>query len=311
MTNKEKLQAHNAELQELIGVAEALPDAKGEIKLQSKNVLPTKEIQRVTAGDGYDGLSEVTVKAIPDAYITPSGSVTITENGEYDVKNLETAVVNVEGSGGETVDVIAGITQKTITEAVSDGVKTIPDNFFRDCGKLAYVWLPNCESIGAYAFNGTLITEAVFPKAKTLSNRAFSSCGLLKNASFPSATSLGNEAFNNCFSIETAFFPEVTKIQTWVFYSNWKLPLIDLPKVNSIGAGAFYDCRILEAIILRAETMATLSNVSAFTSTPIASGTGYIYVPASLVDSYKAATNWSTYAAQIRAIEDYPDITGG
>jgi hypothetical protein len=48
-----------------------------------------------------------------------------------------------------------------------------------------------------------------------------------------------------------------------------------------------------------------------FASTPIASGTGYIYVPAALVDSYKGATNWSTYAAQIRAIEDYPEITGG
>jgi hypothetical protein len=29
-----------------------------------------------------------------------------------------------------------------------------------------------------------------------------------------------------------------------------------------------------------------------------------------LVDSYKTATNWSKYATQIRAIEDYPDICG-
>ena len=35
------------------------------------------------------------------------------------------------------------------------------------------------------------------------------------------------------------------------------------------------------------------------------------YVPTSLVDTYKSATNWSTYAEQIRAIEDYPEITGG
>lgn len=44
--------------------------------------------------------------------------------------------------------------------------------------------------------------------------------------------------------------------------------------------------------------------------TAIASATGYIYVPQSLVDQYKAATNWATYANQIRAIEDYPEITG-
>ena len=46
-------------------------------------------------------------------------------------------------------------------------------------------------------------------------------------------------------------------------------------------------------------TTVTLKN------TPIASGTGYIYVPAALVDSYKAATNWSNFAAQFRALEDY------
>ena len=56
--------------------------------------------------------------------------------------------------------------------------------------------------------------------------------------------------------------------------------------------------------------MATLRNISALSSTPIKYGAGYIYVPATLVDTYKAATNWSTYANKIRAIEDYPEITG-
>jgi hypothetical protein len=56
--------------------------------------------------------------------------------------------------------------------------------------------------------------------------------------------------------------------------------------------------------------MATLYNNEVFTSTPIADGTGYIYVPAALVDTYKADSNWSVYENQIRAIEDYPDICG-
>jgi hypothetical protein len=43
----------------------------------------------------------------------------------------------------------------------------------------------------------------------------------------------------------------------------------------------------------------------------VANGTGYIYVPAALIEDYKAATNWSLYADQFRAIEDYPEITGG
>jgi hypothetical protein len=31
----------------------------------------------------------------------------------------------------------------------------------------------------------------------------------------------------------------------------------------------------------------------------------YIYVPSTLVDSYKTASNWSSVASRFRALEDY------
>lgn len=37
---------------------------------------------------------------------------------------------------------------------------------------------------------------------------------------------------------------------------------------------------------------------------------GFIYVPRKFVESYKVATNWSAFASQFRAIEDYPEICG-
>ena len=58
-------------------------------------------------------------------------------------------------------------------------------------------------------------------------------------------------------------------------------------------------------MIIRSETICTLSNKNAFSGSSVASGTGYIYVPKDLVESYKTATNWSTYATQFRALEDY------
>ena len=74
---------------------------------------------------------------------------------------------------------------------------------------------------------------------------------------------------------------------------------------------AFNGASALETLILRPNVVAKMQGTTVFTTCPITSGTGYIYVPAALVDSYKAAANWSTYANQIRAIEDYPEITGG
>ena len=100
-------------------------------------------------------------------------------------------------------------------------------------------------------------------------------------------------------------------IDAFAFYRCSALTTADFPAVTSVGENAFKSCSKLTTLILRSGTMVTLSNMNAFSSTPIASGTGYIYVPAALVDSYKAASNWSTYANQIRAIEDYPEICGG
>ena len=95
-----------------------------------------------------------------------------------------------------------------------------------------------------------------------------------------------------------------TKIGSSAFYGCTALTEVNLPAVTSLENNAFRNTAVTAAI-LRGATMCALANTYAFMGTPIASGTGYIYVPAALVDSYKAATNWSTYAAQFRALEDY------
>ena len=95
------------------------------------------------------------------------------------------------------------------------------------------------------------------------------------------------------------------------FYNCTKLAKIDFDVLEEMKNADFYQCSALTAVIIRTPAVCTMSDSNAFKSTPIASGTGYIYVPAALVDSYKAATNWSVYADHIRAIEDYPDICGG
>ena len=134
------------------------------------------------------------------------------------------------------------------------------------------------------------ITEISNSRVTKVGSYALALCTNLTTANIPAATSIGDGAFNDCTNLTTA----------------------NLPAATTIGNYAFNKCAKLTTLILReANAVCTMSNISALSFTPIASGTGYIYVPASLVDSYKAAKNWSKYADQIRAIEDYPDITGG
>ena len=71
------------------------------IKTQSKTVTPTKATQNVAPDTGYNALSGVKVNPIPDNYIEPSGSLTITENGQHSVSQYASVNVNVESEAAE------------------------------------------------------------------------------------------------------------------------------------------------------------------------------------------------------------------
>lgn len=118
------------------------------------------------------------------------------------------------------------------------------------------------------------------------------------------ADNIGMYAFTGCAVMATAKLTKAGKISGAAFYNCVKLEKIDMYCVLSIEP-AFGGCSKLKTVIIRSKEVCTLEGSNVFDSTP------YIYVPRELVEQYKTATNWVTYADQIRAIEDYPEITGG
>ena len=149
------------------------------------------------------------------------------------------------------------------------------------------------------------ITEISSSSVTSIGDSAFRSCSNLTTVDFPVATSIGPSAFYSCRSLTTVDFPVATSIGSYAFYSCRSLTTADFPVVTSIGTYAFNSCRVLKSLLLRGNNVCTLSSTNAINSTPIKSGTGYIYVPSALIEQYKASTNWSTYSAQFRALEDY------
>ena len=63
--------------------------------MQEKEAIPTKEKQEIVPDKNYDGLSKVIVDKIPNEYIIPIGNIEITKNGIYNVREKETANVNI------------------------------------------------------------------------------------------------------------------------------------------------------------------------------------------------------------------------
>lgn len=78
------------------------------------------------------------------------------------------------------------------------------------------------------------------------------------------------------------------------------LTIVDLPRLKTLAAEPFQNCSALVALILRnRETVASLLR-----SNYIPSQT-FVYVPQSMVDTYKTATNWVSIQSNLRPLEQY------
>ena len=90
------------------------------------------------------------------------------------------------------------------------------------------------------------------------------------------------------------------------------LELLDLGVASEIGANinSSSSWAKLTTLILRNEeqVVTPYSTTVFYSGSPLGKGEGKILVPRSMVASYKADSTWGAYAAEIYAIEDYPDL---
>ena len=96
--------------------------------------------------------------------------------------------------------------------------------------------------------------------------------------------------------------PECKYLYDGAFQSCTSLTQVNLPECSYIGSQVFWNCVYLSSITIGYSGVCSLS-YEVFDFTPIASGTGSIYVPTSLVEAYKSAPNWSQFSYQIFPIE--------
>jgi len=198
----------------------------------------------------------------------------------------------------------------------------IGSNAFQNCSKLTSVSFPACTSIGisAFAYCSSL-TSVNFPVCVSINGYAFSYCSKLTSVSFPACTSIGISAFANCHSLTSvnfpvcvsidryAFsycsrltsvsFPACTYIGSYAFAYCSSLTTVSFPLCTSISGYAFYSCSKLSIIYLINSSICILGNSNAFSNTSIWSTKGSIFVPSSLVASYKTASHWSYFSNRI------------
>jgi hypothetical protein len=239
-----------------------------------------------------------------------------------------------------------GFYRSALTNVDLPNVKTVGNLSFGDCGRLETIDLPSAENIGAGAFSSCSVVKTInLENAKTIGKEAFSGCSSLnyftaimaeeigegafryclnlRSVYLGSATTIDSCAFESCSSLETISIP-ATSIYTYAFERCSKLKTVNLNNCTEIGAYAFSGCESLAALILRTTETVCVIEFTAILNTGIAddnglpTGEGFIYIPTSMFDAYRAAYEPAFEALGaaglfdilFRKIEDYPEICG-
>lgn len=187
--------------------------------------------------------------------------------------DLAAAIEEIQCAGENT---IVPFIENTITTFSNEELTVIAPYGFAGKTELQSLYIPNVATVGGYAFE---------------------SCGSLTEIHFEKHISIGTG------TDDYFFFRGASNARKIEFNGGFSF----------IGSStyAFYNLNNLEALIIRGDDVSNLNTTANFNGSSIEKGTGYIYVPAALVEEYKAATNWVKFSEQFRAIEDYPEITGG
>ena len=123
----------------------------------------------------------------------------------------------------------------------------------------------------------------------------FWGCTKLESVTIPNGvTSIGNNFLRDCTSLSSLTLSVNTEtIGGNAFYGCSSLLSVTIPEtVTSIGGYAFYGCSKLKTVTCLATNVPT-TELGAFNNVPQSTAT--LYVPASSVDAYKAASQWKNF----------------
>ena len=164
-----------------------------------------------------------------------------------------------------------------------------------------YYWSTGVINRDAFSNNGTI--QSIETNATSIGSSAFQSCSSLSQISLPMCSYINRGALGHCKSLSQVSIPVCSYIGVTVFAYCRSLSQLSLPVCSIIRDYAFIGCSSLSRITIGYSGVCSLDS-SVFYKTKITSSTGSIYIPASLVDAYKSAINWSMYSSQIFPIPE-------
>lgn len=282
----------------LTNIANAIREKNGKITTYKPGDMASA-ISSIETGGGSVPEKGIVINAFDNnGYVTELSAVGMVDIPNYFLGANETNYYTIINKNIEKVN-------------LPDNVTTIGDYAFYYLMKLKTINLSDSlTSIGVWGFKNCMALElSELPKnLVSIGAQAFYYCKNVRINKLPdTVTTLGKATFRICTGINSLIVPHlVTIIPEFCFFDCENMTKIEIQgDITTIENRAFSDCILLTNVsLVNITSIPTLANIQVFNNTPIASGTGYIYVPDTLVDSFKTATNWSTYADQIKPISE-------
>ena len=263
-------------------------------------------------------VEETSLSNIASAIRGKNGSTAVYKPGE-----MAAAITNLPtgGSSGGSSDNEDGLIMDTLVNYENTTATKIKGRCFENSNTLATATFTNVIEVGNRAFSDCyLLSQITLPEATTLGTFCFDNDRKLSTVNCPKVKTVGQSAISWCQSLQSINLPEAEIIEAIAFAYCTVLTKVDLGNCKQFsGTRQFAECKKLTTLILRGNTVCSAvypvnnNDDGALYNTPIVGNEtgGNVYVPRALVDEYKNATNWAVIADRIRAIEDYPEITGG
>lgn len=271
-------------------------------------VTPKTTSQSFTPASPYTGYGNVTVNAVTsaiDSNITAanikSGVKILGVTGTLQAAKVQASKTLTVGSSTATVTTIT-------PDSGYDGIASV---------KVDLTWIENqlkALNAGDADTTATLQTKTVTITADTATMDVTPDAGYDGLSKVTINMSAINQKINELKGAmvnsdlddvldgsATAFASDATTIREYVCYYYMDLKTVKLNNATYIGSCAFGNSG-LTTLTISTNQVCTLASTTALDGTPIANGYGHIYVPSSLVASYKADSNWSVYADYISAI---------
>lgn len=187
---------------------------------------------------------------------------------------------------------------------IPNGIKAIDSYTFWECENLEEVTIPDTvKTIGSYAFGHCKSLKSIeLPDGLTnIYDSAFQQCTSIESVKIPNGAIVGNGVFYGWYKLRELDIPEgKTSLVNTDFMSCQLLCVLTLPSsITSVANGTFSGLRSLKYVDFTKHTsVPTLAG----TSQGIGSSDAKFLVPAALLDEWKAATNWSTWASRIQGV---------